>query len=229
MISNKRVWADIRQDTKTVIGHVFEEALRRDPEAQRDWVVLVDGGEHQLKTIKTVLKKHSLEATIVLDFVHVLEYVWKAAFCFFVPGSQEAETWVKERGLRLLHGQASDVAAGMRRSATLKKLSSSERERVDNCADYLLKYRNYLRYDKYLEQGYPIATGVIEGACRHLVNDRMDITGARWRLDRAEAVLRIRALRSSGDFDEYWQFHKSQEFKRNHVNNFQHPERFLFP
>jgi hypothetical protein len=227
VISNKRVWADIRQDTKTVIGHVFEEALRRDPESQRDWVVLVDGGEHQLNSIKTVLKKQQLEATIVLDFVHVLEYVWKAAFCFFVPGSQEAETWVKERGFRLLQGQASDVAAGMRRSATLKKLSSSERERIDNCADYLLKYRNYLRYDEYLEQGYPIATGVIEGACRHLVNDRMDITGARWRLDRAEAVLRIRALRSSGDFDEYWQFHKIQEFRRNHMNKFQDPERLL--
>ena len=69
--------------------------------------------------------------------------------------------------------------------------------------------------------------GVIEGACRHLVNDRMDITGARWRLDRAEAVLRIRALRSSGDFDEYWTFHKMQEFKRNHVDKFQGTERLL--
>ena len=81
--------------------------------------------------------------------------------------------------------------------------------------------------DEYLEKGYPIASGVIEGACRHLVNDRMDITGARWRLDRAEAVLRIRALRTSGDFDEYWQFHKMQEFQRNHVDKFQNPERLL--
>jgi len=55
----------------------------------------------------------------------------------------------------------------------------------------------------------------------------MDITGARWRLDRAEAVLRIRALRASHDFDEYWQFHKIQEFKRNHFSKFQDPERFL--
>ena len=68
---------------------------------------------------------------------------------------------------------------------------------------------------------------MIEGACRHLVNDRMDITGARWRLDRAEAVLRILALRTSGDFDEYWQFHKIQEWKRNHLNKFQNPERLL--
>ncbi len=74
---------------------------------------------------------------------------------------------------------------------------------------------------------YPIATGVIEGACRHLICDRMDITGARWRLDRAEAVLKIRALRSSGDFESYWQFHKLQEFQRHHVSKFQEPERLL--
>ena len=82
-------------------------------------------------------------------------------------------------------------------------------------------------FSSYLDQGYPIASGVIEGTCRYLVNDRMDITGARWRLDRAETLLRLRALRASGDFEEYWQFHKLQEFQRNHVNKFQDPERLL--
>jgi hypothetical protein len=226
-ISNKRVWADVRQDAKTVIGSAFEEARRRDPEHQREWVVLVDGEKHQLDYTKAAAKRLGVEVTIVLDFIHVLEYVWKAAFCFFESGSQESEAWVMERGLRILQGKASDVAAGIRRSATLQNLSPSQREQADKCADYLLKYRNYLCYDQYLQHGYPIATGVIEGACRHLVNDRMDITGARWRLDRAEAVLRIRALRSSGDFDEYWQFHKMQEFKRNHANKFQDPARLL--
>ena len=226
-ISNKRVWADIRQDAKTVIGSAFSEAARRDPERLREWVVLVDGEERQLEYTKAAAKKAGVEVTIVLDFVHVLEYVWKAAFCFFAPGSEAAEAWVMERGLRILQGQASDVAAGIRRSATQQNLSSSEREKADKCADYLLKYRPYLRYDQYLELGYPIATGVIEGACRHLVKDRMDITGARWRLERAEAVLRLRVLRASGDFDEYWQFHKLQEFQRNHANKFQDPERLL--
>ena len=167
---NKGLWADIRQDTKTVISSAFEEAARRDPEHQRDWVVLVDGEERQLDYVKAAAKKMGVEATIVLDFVHVLEYVWKAAFCFFQPGNETAEAWVVKRGLRILQGKASDVAAGIRRSATLQNLSSSEREKVDKCADYLLKYRKYIRYDQYLECCYPIATGVIESACRHLVN-----------------------------------------------------------
>lgn len=226
-ISDKRVWASVRQDAKTVIASAFEEAARRDPHHQREWVVVVDGEPHQLNTIKRAAQREGVELTIVLDFIHVLEYVWKAAFCFVPSGSEEAEAWVRERALRILQGKASDVAAGIRRSATLQHLSPQEREKVDKCADYLLKYRPYLRYDQYLEKGYPIASGVIEGACRHLVHDRMDITGARWRLDRAEAVLRIRALRSSGDFDEYWQFHKMKEYKRNHVSKFQDPNRLL--
>jgi len=73
-----------------------------------------------------------------------------------------------------------------------------------------------LRYDRYLAKGLPVATGVIEGACRHLVKDRMAVTGARWSLNGAEAVLRLRALRSSRDFDEYWTFHEAREYERNH-------------
>lgn len=226
-ISNKRVWASVREDAKEVIDSAFEEANRRDPQHQREWVVLVDGSAAQLEAMKATAKKNNVSLTIVLDFMHVLEYLWKAAHCFFTPGNKEAESWVMERALRLLQGKVSDVAAGIRRSATLQKLSESARENADKCADYLLKYRKHLQYDQFLSKGYPIATGVIEGACRHLVKDCMDITGARWRLDRAEAILQIRALRSSGDFEQYWDFHKFKEFTRNHANKFLNPDMLL--
>jgi hypothetical protein len=226
-ITNKRVWASVEQDAKTVIQSAFEEASRRDPTHQREWVVLVDGEPHQLDYIKASAQREQVSPVVILDFIHVLEYLWKAAYCFVTPGTTEAETWVMERALRLLQGKASQIAAGIRRSATLQDLTQKQRENADKCADYLLKYRPYLNYDQYLLKGYPIASGVIEGACRHLICDRMDITGARWRLDRAEAVLKIRALRSSGDFNAYWEFHKIQEFKRNHVSKFQEPERLL--
>lgn len=104
----------------------------------------------------------------------------------------------------------------MRRSATLQALPTESRKGVDTCADYLLKYRDYLRYDENLRRGLPIATGVIEGACRHLIKDRMDVTGARWGLPGAEAILKLRSMRSSGDLDEYWLFHRSRARKRNH-------------
>jgi hypothetical protein len=82
----------------------------------------------------------------------------------------------------------------MRGCATRLKLTPEQRASVDKCANYLLNHRDYLRYQDYLAAGFPIATGVIEGACRYLIKDRMDITGARWSLKGAEAVLRLRSL-----------------------------------
>lgn len=213
---HKRVWASVERTPEEVTEEVFQEARRRDPEEKRSWVMLVDGHEGQLEDIHAAIERHGVEVTLILDFIHVLEYLWKAAWCFFAPGCQEAEVWVGERALQILRGKASDVAAGMRRSATLRGLRPEERKGVNTCADYLVKYREMLRYDCYLAEGLPIATGVIEGACRHLVKDRMDITGARWRLRSAEAILKLRSLHSSGDTEAYWAFHKAQEQDRNY-------------
>ena len=212
---NKRLWASVEKSSQEVIEEMFSEALRRDPEQKRKWVVLVDGQPTQLKRLQWVMKKHKMSIPIVLDFIHVLEYLWKAAYCFFDESSQEAEQWVKKRALKVLSGEASQVAAGIRRSCTKRNLSAKERVNADKCADYLLKYRSYLRYDKYLAAGYPIATGVIEGACRYLIKDRMDITGARWGLQGAEAILKLRAIIACEDFEQYFNFHKRMERNRN--------------
>ena len=108
----------------------------------------------------------------------------------------------------------------MRRSATLRGYPEERRAAVDRCAEYLLKYRKHLRYQDYLSQGLPVATGVVEGACRHLINDRLDITGARWSMARAESILRIRALLANGDFDNYWRSHERRELARNHLSRY---------
>lgn len=213
---DKRVWASLKHPPEAVIDQMFEEAVRRDPKHGKQWVALVDGNETQLDFLQLGAKEYGVELVIILDLIHVLEYLWKAAWAFHDPGDRAAEAWVGQRLVEILRGRSSEVAAGMRRSATLRGLSAKERDPVDDCADYLLKYREFLHYDRYLAKGYPIATGVIEGACRYLVKDRMEITGARWRLEGAEAVLRLRSLRASGDFDEYWDFHLQQEYKRNH-------------
>jgi hypothetical protein len=91
---------------------------------------------------------------------------------------------------------------------------------VEKAATYLVKHTRLLHYDRALADGLPIATGVIEGACRYLVQDRMGRTGARWSLTGAEAILRLRALRASGDFDDYWQFHLAKEHARTHASRY---------
>jgi hypothetical protein len=217
---DKRVWASVQKDMDVVIEETFQEALRRDPERKKRWVVLIDGNKEQLKGMQTAAARNRVTVTIILDIIHVIEYLWKAAWVFYDEGDKEAEKWVTAKTLEVLRGRAVYVAAAIRRMATNRRLRKKMRKPADKCSNYLLKYKAHLHYDEYLAAGFPIATGVIEGACRYLIKDRMDITGARWGIDGAEAVLRLRALRSSGDFDEYWTFHQQQELQRNHMSRY---------
>ena len=212
----KRVWASVAKTPAAVIDEAFAEALRRDPRQSKRWVAVVDGNKTQIRLLRENAKRRGIELTIILDVIHVTEYMWRAARAFYAETDPAGEAWVDERFLRILEGKSSNVAAGMRRSATKRQLDAEKRRPVDKCADYLLKYGALLHYDEYLAAGLPIASGVIEGACRHLVKDRMDITGARWTVEGAEAVLRLRALRASGDFDAYWAFHEDRERASNH-------------
>lgn len=211
---HKRVFASIEAGAAKVVDAMFEEAARRDPRHEHRWVALVDGNKPQIQAIHAAAAKEGVEVTLVLDVIHVIEYLWKAAWDFFAEGAPAAEPWVGQQLGKVLRGHGSLVAAAIRRSATARRLKT--RKNVDRAANYLLNNRALTHYDEYLRDGLPIATGVIEGACRHLVKDRMDITGARWGLKGAEAVLRLRALRASGDLNQYWAFHRACEFSRNH-------------
>ena len=212
----KRVWASLEKTPEEIIKELLQEARYRDPDDEKSWVALVDGNKSQISILKRLAKKNGLDLTIIVDLIHVIEYLWDAARVFHPDPGAQLENWVRYRLLEILRGKAGLMAGGMRRSATLRGFSAKAREPVDACARYLSNHSPYLRYDRYLAKGLPVATGVIEGACRHLVKDRMAVTGARWSLNGAEAVLRLRALRSSRDFDEYWTFHETREYERNH-------------
>lgn len=219
----KRVWASVEKSPEEVIQELFDEALHRDPLIEKTWVVLVDGAPSQIHRIEVEAKSRGINITIICDIIHVIEYLWKAAWAFFDKGDKKAEAWVNERFIKILEGHSSHVASGIRQAATKKKLSKKNRETIDICCDYLLNKAPYLKYHEYLQKGFPIATGVIEGACRYLIKDRMDITGARWRIKGAEAVLKLRSLKASGDFANYWRFHEQQEFNRNHASKYKKP------
>ncbi len=212
----KWLTASVTDDAATVIAAGFAEATRRDPDQKRAWVALVDGNRHQIDRIRAEARARSRTVPIVVDFVHVLEYLWAATWCFHPEGDPAAQTWVREHARRILAGHAGVVAAAIRRKATKQELDPDKRRNADRCATYLLNNKRWLDYPTALAAGWPIATGVIEGACRYLVKDRMDITGARWGLDGAEAVLKLRALISNGDFEDYWIWHLDQEQQRIH-------------
>jgi hypothetical protein len=217
---DKQVWASLTKPPASVIRDAFERARRRDPTFQRTWVVLLDGNKDQLRLVKKTARKLGVAITILVDLIHVLEYLWKAAYAFHKDGSKEAEQWVQQRLMWLLQGEATKVSENLRRSARDRKIDGPALKPITTCLRYLRGVRDHLRYDRALEAGLPIATGVIEGACRYLVKDRMEKTGARWSLVGAEAVLRLRALRASGDLNDYWAFHLDREFERNHRSRY---------
>ncbi|HEX3308165.1 MAG TPA: ISKra4 family transposase, partial [Streptosporangiaceae bacterium] len=221
VVTGKWLAANLTDDIPAVIAAMFDEAERRDPAHERSWVALVDGNRQQIDTIREQAALRGVTVTIVIDFVHVLEYLWKAAWTLFYPGDRDAETWVADRARTILTGRAVDAAATIRHQADEAGFRGRERAGADEAAAYLTRKAPYLNYATALANGWQIATGIIEGAARHLIKDRMDITGARWSTPGAQAILRLRAVIANGDFDEYWQWHQQQELRRNHLDRYQ--------
>jgi hypothetical protein len=209
-----RIAGSVRRDPGEVIAAAFDEAEARDPGHQRTWVVLVDGAEHQLDLVRAEAARRAVPVHIVIDLIHLMEYIWGAAWSLHEAGDPAAEDWVAVKALAVLAGDSERVSREITAEADAAGLAGSRRNGAAACVRYLDGKREYLRYDQALQAGWPIATGVIEGACRHIIGDRLSIGGARWGLDGAEAVLTLRAVISNGDFEKYWRSHLAREHQR---------------
>jgi hypothetical protein len=158
------------------------------------------------------------EVVDILDIIHVSGYVWSAGRAFYGKDEKSVERFARDRLLRILQGQASGVITGMRRMATQRNLRGDKKKQVTKSCNYLEKNLDRMWYDEYLAEGYPIASGVIEGACRHLVKDRMERTGMRWRESNAGSMLFVRAVEVT-DFWEAFQLHRqASEQNRLHTH-----------
>lgn len=209
----KRVFASLRKSKAAMIDEVVAELVRRDPRRQVPWVCLTDGDKN-LQKIADAAVRAGGEVTLILDYYHVMEYVWDAARALCPKDGAAARTLAEYYAERLLNGETSAVAQGMRQSATKRKLKTKGRKTVEAAARYITRNKEYMKYKEYLARGMPIGSGVVEGTCRHLVKDRMERTGMHWTMDCAEAVLRMRAIEINGDTAAYWEFHIAQEQAR---------------
>lgn len=182
---------------------------------------LMDGQKSLWDAADVCLQEVPREQIIdILDILHVSQYVWRAAAVFH-SAFEHREAFARERLLRILQGDARGVITGLRRMATQGGLSGQKLREITTVCGYFQNNLHRMRYDEYLREGYPIATGVIEGACRHLVKDRMERSGMRWRLDGAQPMLNVRAVWQSS----YW-----GTFQTHRINDEQaqlHPNRSL--
>jgi hypothetical protein len=212
--TSKWIYGSVTAPARQVIPTAFDQAEARDPDHARTWVVLVDGDPHQLELIGTQAKRRGVAVQIICDLIHVLEYLWRAARCLHTADDPAAEDQVAAWTLALLAGNLHDVLTELEHQTTAVR--TRPHDGLTAALRYLTNLRPFLHYDHALQQGWPIATGVIEGTARHLIGDRLEITGARWGLAGAEAVLKLRALISNGDLDTYWTFHTDREHQRLH-------------
>jgi hypothetical protein len=219
---SRRYAVDIAAGRSAAISWLFDEGERRDPGHARDWIALVDGDNHQIRLIQAEAAARGVTGLVILiDLIHVLEYLWKAAWAFHAPRDPAIETWTIAQALEILHGRAAGVIARITALAAEHPPQGSEHARnIRKTLGYLQAKLPFLDYPAALAAGWPVATGVIEGACRHLVKDRMAITGARWSTEGAQAILWLRVLHANRDHDAYWDWHLQQEHQRNHLSRY---------
>jgi hypothetical protein len=212
----RRIDASLEHSTAAMVTTLFDQAEQRDPTHGRRWIVLVDGANHQLECLEREAARRGVAIDIVVDFVHVLEYLWKAAEDLH-PNQATRAAFVQATARDLLEGHAPRVVADLNAHQRARTEQDRPAPGLDRAAAYLKAKQPYLNYHIALTLGWPIASGVIEGCCRYLVKDRLDVTGARWSLPGGEAVLLLRAVIANGDFEDYWKFHVHREYQRTHA------------
>lgn len=204
---NKVIQATL-EGKEAAMKRLKKEVEKRDPQKEKDCVALVDG-EHKLRNL---IKNYLPWFVIIIDIYHVMEYLWKGAHIFYKESSSEAKSWMTDKLTKLLLGKVETVILELKE--LLESLSKGKQEQLRKIITYLENGKDHMQYDKYLKKGYPIGSGVVEGACKNLVKDRMEQCGMRWTMSGAEAVLRMRSLQINRMKDVYWQYHIAEERKR---------------
>ncbi len=201
----KHVWGrlsrardgNLTEPIDCVFGWLKAERGKRDPKGAKEVACLMDGQEALWEGQRRHLGGKAVE---VLDLLHVTPRLWQAAHAFHKEGSVEAAAFVRARLLRVLRGEVKGVVMGLLRQGTLAKLPAAKAKALRKVCRYLKANEGRMRYGEYLAKGYPIASGVIEGACRHYVKDRMERSGMRWTRAGAQAMLDVRSEFLNGDW-----------------------------
>jgi hypothetical protein len=202
----KLVWGSLSEGPEKTVARLAEAITERLCWAS-ELVCILD----REKSLWRLVYQYFPMAFFVLDIFHVLEYLSEAAHCFYKEKSPEAKRFVRERLRMLLTGNAGQMIGGLKQILTKRSLSNTQKYTLNKVIGYLERNKQHMRYDVCLERGYPIGSGVIEGACRNLISDRLELTGMRWTVQGAESVIRLRAVYINKDWKDFWRFRRKSE------------------
>lgn len=204
-------------DKPKAIHYGLSELLDRDTQNKAPIVVLIDGDRALKRQVATQTKvlgmDHRIEA-YVLDFIHLLEYVWKVANIHLGEKHQERTQWVETQALLLLNSKHAQVLEGWKNIRATGSFSKYHLEKLDQAITYLTNKEDMVDYKTYLSKGFPITTGAVESACGHFVKSRMERNAMHWSFKGAQSLLDIRAVRKNLDWDKYMKFFIEQDQKQ---------------
>jgi len=200
--------------TQRIFGWLAEQVRQRNADGNKPVVLLMDGQDALWKAGRVYLPEELAEVTEILDLLHPLGYLWEAAALFHPDDRAATSAFVKAQARRMLHGEILAVIHALRWLGTHHKRKGKRRETLERICGYFHNNTHRMAYDVYLEHGLPIASGVIEGACRCVVKDRMERSGMRWVMSGARAMLEVRCVYLSGLWEEFIAFRIQRESQR---------------
>jgi hypothetical protein len=206
---NIRRLASLERSKDEVFHEIIDDSRKRNPDKTKLTVALMDGALCLWTILMAVMAGTPYVG--ILDIIHVTEYLWKVANALYKEGTPLGRKWVYDNLLLILQGRVDCVIEKMKRLTENKKLKKSKRDALNDCIRYFSNHREWMKYDEYLKAGYPIGSGVVESSCGHTVKNRMEGAGRRWSVDGAEAILLLRSVYTSRDWEEFWQFHMDLE------------------
>jgi len=201
---NIRYIASVEKTKKRVMEEIHEEV--KDENFNGKPLVCVMDGALSLWTFFKDVFKDIENKVLILDIIHVLEYIWIIAHIKHKEGSAKSKKYVYNKLLLILQGKVASYIMELQREMLSKKWKKVQNDKFLKVITYLKNHKEYMNYDQYLSEGYPIGSGVVESACSHIVKDRMEISGARWGINGSDSILKLRSVAKSNDWDEYWEF-----------------------
>jgi hypothetical protein len=202
---NKRLRATLKGKS-VAIALARIQVLAREGKHIIARVALTDGAPSLQKQVVVKMP----EFTLILDVIHAIEYLWKVANALYGETSTKRVTWVRERVLLMLSGGTQQIIDEFRQIASTPACKKRAKGVLLSTACYYERNLEYMRYDVYLKNGWPIGTGVIEGACRHLVKDRFELSGMRWTVSGAESLLNLRSIAENDDWGQFEEYRQKQ-------------------
>lgn len=203
--SNKWLWATF-DGKAAAVAFAKKQVTKREGKHITARVALTDGAA----PLQNQILKQLPDYTLILDVIHAIEYVWKAANGLYGEKSPKRETWVRERVMLMLSGKTQQIIDEFRKLATAPGCKKRAISTLLSTASYFERNLPYMRYEVYLENGWPIGTGVIEGACRHLIKDRCELSGMRWTISGAEALLHLRSIAENKSWEQFEAYRQDQ-------------------